>query len=389
MEELDLSYILNHLGEDREQYYNAVSPPIIQSSNFVFPDLAAFREAFSDELEHHVYSRGNNPTVQILRRKLAALERTDDALVFSSGAAAIAAAVIGNVAAGDHIICQMKPYSWTFALLSKFLSRFGVSHTFVDGTRMEHIEAARRPETKVLFLESPNTLTFEIQDLRACSAWARKHGIVTMIDNSFASPLYQQPATLGIDLVIHSGTKYLNGHSDVVVGVVCASKPMIQKLFTSELMTLGAVLSPHDAALVIRGLRTLPLRLEQSSRGAEYLLEKLKKHSKVKQIYHPWHLSDEQTALARAQMSGCGGLFSVDFHAESMEAMERFIHALKYFAMAVSWGGHESLVIPTIGFYDVPGRSNPPFPYTFVRFYIGLEDPAFLWQDLERALEKL
>ena len=227
---MNISEILNHLGEDREQYFNAISPPVIQSSNFAFPDLHQFRAAFADELNQHVYSRGNNPTVEILRKKLAALEGTEDALVFSSGAGAIAAAVIGNVKAGDHIICQQAPYSWTSALLKKFLARFGVDHTFVDGTDLANIEAAYRPNTKVLYLESPNTMTFECQDLAACAAWAKQKGVVTMIDNSYSSPLYQQPASFGIDIVLHSGTKYLNGHSDVVVGVLCASKEMVRKL---------------------------------------------------------------------------------------------------------------------------------------------------------------
>jgi cystathionine beta-lyase/cystathionine gamma-synthase len=386
---MDISYILNHLGEDRENYFHAVSPPVIQSSNFVFPDLTAFRARFADELKNHVYSRGNNPTVRILRQKLAALEQTEDALVFSSGAAAIASAVIGNVKAGDHVICQARPYSWTFALLQKFLPRFGVTATFVDGTDLAHIEAARQPNTTLLLLESPNTLTFEIQDLAACSAWARQHGIVTAIDNSYASPLHQRPANFGIDIVLHSGTKYLNGHSDVVVGVLCASSQMVQKLFHSELMTLGAILSPHDAALVIRGLRTLPLRLKQSDESALAIIERLIKHPKVEKVIHPWYLSAEQTALARKQMSGCGGLFSVQFRTESMEKMEAFVHRLKHFAMAVSWGGHESLVMPTIGFYNIPGRSNPDLPYTFARFYIGLEEVEFLWADLEQAMEEL
>ncbi len=386
---MELSYILNHLGEDRDQYYQAVSPPVIQTSNFVFPDLPSFRAAFSDELTHHVYSRGNNPTVQILRKKLAALEQTEDCLVFSSGAAAIAVAVMGNVSSGDHVICQSRPYSWTYTLLSKLLPRFGVETTFIDATQPQNIEAARKPNTRLLYLESPNTMTFEIQDLSWCSTWAKKHGIVTLIDNSFASPLYQQPARFGIDIVLHSGTKYLNGHSDVVVGVLCASKNMVQRLFQTEFMTLGAILSAHDAALVIRGLRTLPLRLERSTKSAEVILARLAQHPKVSKIYHPWYLSEEQTALARRQMSGCGGLFSVDFKTDSMEKMEAFVHALKAFSMAVSWGGHESLVIPTIGFYKIPGKPQPSLPFSFVRFYIGLEDPEFLWKDLERALEFL
>lgn len=387
---MNLSEILNHLGEDRAQYFQAIAPPVVQSSNFAFPDLPSFRAAFSDELSHHVYSRGNNPTTEILRKKLAALERTEDALVFASGAAAVAAAVIGNVAASDHVVCQKNPYSWTNALLQKFLSRFGVEHSFVDGTEVENIRTAIRPNTKVLFLESPNTLTFECQDLAACAAVCREHGLVSIIDNSYCSPIFQNPADFGIDIVIHSGTKYLNGHSDVVVGVLCSSHQICKKIFDSELMTLGGVLSPHDAALVIRGLRTLPLRVEQSDRTARFLIEKLERHPKVARIWYPFHESFPQFELAKRQMRGCGGLFSVQFRAESFEKMEAFVHSIRRFLMAVSWGGHESLMIPTIGFYNVPGRSsNPALPFTFVRFYAGLEDAEWLWEDLEQALTTL
>jgi len=384
-----LSDILTHLGEDREQYFNAVAPPVIQSSNFVFPDLAAFRAVFADELEHHVYTRGNNPTVEILRKKLAALEGTEDCLVFSSGAGAIAAAVIGNVQSGDHVVCVKAPYSWTTALLRKFLPRFGVDHTFVDGTNLAEIEAAIRPETRVLYLESPNTLTYECQDLAACAALAKERQIVTIIDNSYCSPLYQTPAAFGIDIVVHSGTKYLNGHSDVVVGVLCAGKTMVKKIFESELMTLGGVLGPHDAALVLRGLRTLPLRLQRSNESAQALLARLEQHPKVERVWYPFHHSFPQLELAKRQMRGCGGLFSVQFKTGTPEQMEDFVHRLKRFLMAVSWGGHESLIMPTIGFYNIPGRDNPPLPWTFARFYIGLEDPDWLWEDLEQAMDVL
>ncbi len=384
-----LSHILTHLAEDREQYFQAIAPPVVQTSNFAFPNLTAFREAFSDELHSHVYSRGNNPTVEILRRKLAALEGTEDALVFSSGAGAIAAAVIGNVKAGDHVVCQQNPYSWTSALLRKFLSRFGVEHTFVDGSSIANIEAALRPNTRVLFLESPNTMTYDCQDLAACAALAKSRGVVTMIDNSYCSPIYQNPAAFGIDIVLHSGTKYLNGHSDVVVGVLCGSSEMVKKIFESELMTLGGILGPHDAALVIRGLRTLPLRVQQSQESAQWIIEKLENHPKVERIWYPFHHSFPQLELAKKQMRGCGGLFSVQFKTDSMEKMEAFIHRMERFLMAVSWGGHESLIIPTIGFYNIPGRPAPAAPWQFVRFYIGLEDPAWLWEDLEQAIEAL
>jgi cystathionine beta-lyase/cystathionine gamma-synthase len=386
---MHLSDILTHLGEDREHYFQAVAPPVIQTSNFAFPDLAAFRECFTDELTHHVYSRGNNPTTEILRRKLAALEGAEDALVFSSGAGAVAAAIIGNVSAGDHVVCQKAPYSWTTNLLRKLLSRFGVEHSFVDGTDLEEIRAAIRPNSKVIYLESPNTMTFECQDLAACAQLAKAHGCITIIDNSYASPIYQNPIAFGIDISVHSGTKYLNGHSDVVVGVLCSSKQMVKKLFDSELMTLGGILAPHDAAMVIRGLRTLPLRIQRSDESARYIIAKLENHPKVARIYYPFHHSFPQLELAKKQMRGCGGLFSVEFKTDSQEKMEAFVHRLTRYLMAVSWGGYESLVIPTIAFYNIPGKPTPTLPYTFCRFYIGLEDPQWLWEDLEQALEAL
>jgi cystathionine beta-lyase/cystathionine gamma-synthase len=201
--------------------------------------------------------------------------------------------------------------------------------------------------------------------------------------------LYQNPAAFGIDIVLHSGTKYINGHSDVVVGVLCATREMVQKIFTSELMTIGAALGPHDAALVIRGLRTLPLRVQRSGESAQALIGRLENHPKVERIWYPFHHSFPQRELAQRQMRGCGGLFSVQFRTDSMEKMEAFVHRIRRFLMAVSWGGHESLIIPTIGFYNIPGRPAPEAPWTFVRFYIGLEDADWLWEDLEQAMEVL
>ncbi len=383
------SEILTHLGEERDKYFQAVSPPVIQTSNFCFPNLKSFRTAFRNELEHHIYSRGNNPTVQILRAKLAALEGTEDSLIFSSGSGAIAAAVIAQVKAGDHIVCVEGPYSWTHALLTQFLARFGVTHTFVDGRDMAAIETAIQKNTKVLYLESPSSLTFNLQDLEACARLARKHGLVSIIDNSFASPIFQQPAKLGIDLVLHSGTKYINGHSDVVCGVVCGSKEKIFQIFNSEQMTLGSILPPHDAAMVIRGLRTLPLRMERVSASALLIARYLEAHPKVAQVIHPMLPSFPQHDLAKRQMSGAGGLFSVYFRAESLTKMEAFIQELQRFLIAVSWGGHESLIMPVAGFYGIEGRVDSELPWNLVRFSIGLEDPDWLIADIERALLKL
>lgn len=385
----DLGYILNHLGEEREKYFNAVSPPVIQTSNFCFPDLHRFREAFTDELEHHIYSRGNNPTVAILRKKLAALEGAEDALVLSSGSAAIANAVLSQVKAGDHIVCVEAPYSWTHALLTQFLTRFGVTHTFVDGKNMEEIREAIQANTRLLYLESPNSLTFEIQDLEACGQLAKERGITTIIDNSYASPLFQNPIDYGIDIVVHSGSKYLNGHSDVVMGVICSSKAIIKKIFDSEFMTLGAILQANDAALAIRGLRTLELRLNRCNTSARLIASRLADHPKVDRVVHPLLPTHPQFELAQRQMKGTGGLFSVYFKADTQDKMEAFIHKLNNFLLAVSWGGHESLIMPVIGFYHIPGREDTRGPWNLVRFYIGLEDVEWLWADLENAMKIL
>jgi cystathionine beta-lyase/cystathionine gamma-synthase len=384
---MHLSEILYQLGEDRENYYNAVSTPVIQTSNFAFTDLDDFRHKLKNELSGTIYTRGNNPTVKILRQKIAALESAEEALIFASGAAAVSAAVIANVNAGDHIVCVKSPYSWTNVLLTRFLTRFGVTTTFVDGTDAANFEKAIQPDTKVIFLESPNSQTFELQDLAACADICKRHGLISIIDNSYSSPIYQRPIEFGIDIVVHSATKYLNGHSDVVAGVVCSTLKMIQKIFDTEQMCLGAIISPHDANLIIRGLRTLPLRIKRSDESAKKVIEWLKTHPKVKKIYHPFQEDSPQYELAKKQMSGCGGLFSIETTAETIEEAEAFFYRLKRFVFAVSWGGHESLIFPICSLYGVEGKSNPSLPFNFYRFYIGLEEPEWLIEDLKQAFD--
>ena len=384
---MHLSEILFHLGEDRENYFNAVCPPIMQSSNFAFKTLDEFRNAFSDELKSNIYTRGNNPTVKILRQKLAALEKAEDCLVFASGSAAISNTILSQVQKGGHIVCVEAPYSWTHKLVVDYLPKFGVDYTFVDGRNLEAIEAAIQPNTSLLYLESPNTATFDLQDLKACADIAKKHGIITAIDNSYSSPIFQRPIEFGIDIVIHSGTKYLNGHSDVVVGVVCSSSKIIDKMFQEEFMTLGGILSPHDASLVIRGLRTLSLRMSQSNQSGQKIVAFLENHPKVEKVLYPFSPSFPQYELAKKQMSGAGGLFSILLKTDDFDKAESFFKRLNHFLLAVSWGGHESLVLPFCAFYNVPGKADTTQPFNLVRFYIGLEDPDWLIQDLNQALE--
>ena len=386
---MSTSDILTHLGEDRSLYFNAVAPPVIQTSNFAFNSVEAMRAAFASESDHHVYTRGNNPTVEILRKKLAALEKTEDCLVTGSGASAVAGAVMSFVRSGDHVLCVQKPYSWTYKLLSQYLHSWGISVDFVDATDIGNIEEKIRPETKILYLESPNSLTFEIQDLKAWSDLAKNYGIKTIIDNSHCSPLYQNPADFGIDLIVHSVTKYINGHSDVVAGVICGSKEDIQHIFQTSYMTLGLIVSPHDAAMVLRGLRTLPLRVGKSNETALRMARELEKHPKISRVIHPLLTSFPQYELAASQMRGAGGLLTLVLKTDEKAAVLRFVNAIKRFLMAVSWGGYESLMIPSIVFHDMPGMPDSPIPWTYVRLYVGLEDYDYLMDDLLKALDMM
>ncbi len=383
---MDLSYILNDLGEDREAYFNAVTPPIIQSTNFAFRSVGQMRKELENESDAYFYTRGNNPTVEILRKKMAALEGTEDALIFASGGAAVTAAVMGNLNAGDHLVCVQKPYGWTAKLLQKLLPRFGVTATFVDGTDAAGYEKAIQPNTKLLYLESPNSLTFSLQDVEAVTAIARKHGLLTVMDNSYCTPLNQQPVAMGVDMVVHSATKYLCGHSDALAGVVCGTRSMMAKLFDAEFMTLGGVISPFNAWLILRGLRTLHLRMERSAQSTPKVVEFLQNHPRVAKVYYPFLPSHPQYALAQKQMKRPGGMFSVELKADSIAEVERFCDNLKRFVLATSWGGYESLVYPMAVLAGASNYANPNLNWRLIRFYVGLEEPEVLINDLKQAL---
>lgn len=380
----NIAYIINILGEKPSDGIFPVTPPLYQTSNFYFRDVQHFREAISNEKENWIYSRGNNPTVNLLCLKLAALEGAEEALVFGSGMAAISAAIMSCVKTGDHVVCVNNPYSWTNTLLNtNILPKFGVNVSMIDGSSLEEIKAATRPETTVIYLESPNSWTFELQDLEAVSRFARAKGIVTIIDNSYCTPLYQQPIKHGIDLVVHTASKYLGGHSDVVAGVCCGSKKLIANIFQNEFLTLGGILSPFNAWLILRGLRTLPIRLEHVNRVTLQVMDFLKTQPKIRKIYYPFSAGSGQFALAKKQMKKGSGLFTVQIDA-SAEAIEKFCNNLTYWRMAVSWGGFESLIIPSCTFVR-PGLYSS-LPANLIRFSVGLEDAETLIRDIEENL---
>jgi cystathionine beta-lyase/cystathionine gamma-synthase len=379
---MDHSYIINQLGENRDAYFNSISPPVIQTSNFSFSTVAEMEEAFTDEKKYTLYTRGNNPTTEILAKKIAALEGTEDCLVLSSGAAAITVSVMSQLKAGDHIICVKHPYSWAHHLFTQILPRYNISTTFIDGSVTENFSDALQANTKLFYLESPTTMYFELQDIEAVCAVAKSNNIRTIIDNSYSSPLSQQPAKFGVDLVIHSATKYINGHSDVVAGVICGSSSIIKDIYHSEFLNFGAIAAPWSSWLMLRALRTLPLRIRQSSESGQKIADFLSKHPKIEKLYYPHHPSHPQFELAKKQMSIPMGMFSVELKTRDKNKVIRFCESLQYFLMAVSWGGYESLIIPACAF-----GPDSEQPVNFIRFYIGLEDADLLIADIAKGLD--
>lgn len=381
----ELSYILNELGEDRDQYFRAIAPPIMQTSNFAFKKVDELRKVFEDEFSNYLYSRGLNPTVDILRQKLAALDEAEDCLVFNSGASAIFASVFSNVQSGDHIVSVRSPYAWAQKMFDNVLPRFGISTTYVDGTQIESFERAILPNTKVIYLESPNSWEFVLQDLQAVAELAKAENITTICDNSYCTPLYQKPISLGIDMVLQSATKFIGGHSDVVAGVLSGTRQMMKKIFDSELLNMGNGITPFNAWLLIRGLRTLPIRLERITATTNKVVNYLKNHPQVEEVIFPFDPSFPQYNLARKQMTGACGLVTIVMKAEKMQQIVTFCESLRHILMAVSWGGHESLAIPRCASilpenFDAGNREHK-----MIRFYVGLEEPDYLIADFEQA----
>jgi cystathionine beta-lyase/cystathionine gamma-synthase len=382
---MDISYIINELGEDREHYFNAVAPPIIQTSNFRINTVDELKARFEDEQSGYLYSRGINPTVDILRKKLAALDSAEDALVFSSGAAAIFAGVLANVKAGDHIVSVDKPYTWAQRMFDVVLPRFGVSTTYIDGTQIENFERAILPNTALIYLESPNSWDFKLQDLKAVAELAGSEGILTMIDNSYCTPLFQQPIPMGIDIAMQTATKYIGGHSDTVGGVLSGSAGMMKKIFDSELLNIGSGIQPFNAWLLIRGLRTMPVRLERIAGTTRKVAAFLKTHPRVEGILFPFDESFPQYDLARQQMRDACGLLSFYVRADKREEIVRFCESLKHIIMAVSWGGHESLIMPRAASLTAAEFDASVREHRMLRLYTGLEEPDYLIRDLEQA----
>ncbi len=376
------------------RHHGAIHVPIYQNSLFAFDSYAEFDQAADKLLDHHVYSRGNNPTVQYLEQKLADLEEAESAKCFASGMAAITAAILSVVGQGDHIVCVHQAYGPTREFLGSYLSRFGVETTYIDGSSIEQWHGAVRPNTKLLYLESPTTSFFELQDLRLCAELARSIEALTIIDNTWATPCFQNPLTFGIDLVVHSITKYIGGHSDCIGGVVLGSKERMERIGYTEYMLLGGIMTPQTAALVSKGLRTLPLRMQRHEESGLKVAEFVGKQGFVCRVNHPGLTSHPQHQLAVRQMSGFSSLFSFISYVET-KILKEWANRLQYFKIGVSWGGFESLVTVNRigndgnggndGIDGIDGNDPGERTASVVRLYVGLENPQDLIADMKQA----
>lgn len=373
--------ICAHLGDDYGKFCGAIVPPIFQNTLFVQPT-----EANGIQSSGYAYSRTANPTTDIAERKIAALEGGDGALCFASGMAAISTGIMYFLKANCHVVMVASSYGGAQCLLKGFFPRkFGVEFTLVEGNSVEEIEAAIRPETTLIYLESPCTFTMKMQDLEAVAAIARARGIGTVIDNTYATPLHQQPLKHGIDIVCHTVSKYLGGHSDIVGGALVARREIIQEIQNVDRTLFGGIMDPHSSWLLIRGLRTLPLRLKQHGENGMKVAAYLEKHPKVKKVYYPGSETYEQKELFAKYLTGTNGLLSIVPNG-TPEQIRSFIGKLHYFQNGCSWGGFESLAIFINCDGDSIAHGNPEY---LVRLHVGLENVDNLIADLEQALSCL
>lgn len=380
----NLSYtdeqICTHSFDTPEKHHGAVSPPIYQTSLFAFETFEAFTKAQSAERENYVYTRGVNPTTEILERKLAMLERGDRCKCFGSGMGAISSVFLSLLQKGDHVLFVNTIYGPTQELV-EHLKRFGIEHSFTG----EEVEADIQPNTKLIYVESPGTMTMKVVDLKSITTIAKQHGIITAIDNTWSTPIFQKPLTLGFDLSIHSLTKYIGGHSDVVGGAVIGGEELIDQISKYGFQLNGSVMSPHDASLILRGLRTLPIRMKQHEYNTLQMINYLKTKEEITSIHHPSLQTDNP--IVKEQMAGFSGLLSFELKEGAFEKVALFINQMKVFKIGVSWGGYESLINAPIKRDNASNLEAQGISPGLVRLSIGLEGPALLIADLEKGFQ--
>lgn len=386
--------IIAHYGEDRTKYQGAVVPPIYQNTLFTFESWDKIDEAFDDPVNNCIYSRGKNPSVALLEEKLAKLTGGEKAKLFSSGMGAISSTIMHCIKQGSHIIAVRNVYGPANNFINSYLKeKCGIEVTFVLGNTVQEFEDAIKENTALIYLESPSTAIFSMQNLEEIAKIAKKRNIYTAIDNTWATPIFQSPLDFGIDFEIHSCSKYIGGHSDVIAGVVIGKEKDIDEIFLKEHAFYGSKLSPFESWLLTRSLRTLPMRMHYHQLNALEVAKYLESHPKVSKVMYPGLESFEQYELGKKQMSGYSGLMGFELASENLENIKSFVNKLELFQIGVSWGGHESLVYaPAISYLkELPEDQFKGMGITLgsMRISVGLENYNDLILDLENALKEL
>ncbi|MBQ4861000.1 aminotransferase class V-fold PLP-dependent enzyme [Pseudoalteromonas sp. MMG013] len=368
--------------------HGALTAPLYQTSTFKFKDAAQGAARFAGEEAGYIYTRLGNPTTTELEQKVAALESMESAAATATGMGAVSASVLSFLEHGDHLIASNALYGCSFALFSHMLPKFGIDVTFVDMTDEAQLQAAIQPNSKMLFAETPINPNMTVLDLAMIGQFAKQHNLISVIDNTFLTPLLQKPKDFGIDIVIHSATKYLNGHGDVVAGVVCGSQEHIEVIKLTVLKDIGATISPHDAWLINRGLKTLAVRMARHCESAQKVAEFLEKHNKVSQVFYPGLPSHPGYKYLGEQMKGAGGVIAFEI-VGSLADGESFINATELCTLAVSLGDPETLIqhpaSMTHSPYTPEERQAAGISDGLIRISIGLEDVEDIIADLELA----
>ncbi|MGB0938647.1 MAG: methionine gamma-lyase [Colwellia sp.] len=378
-----------HAGRINDEQFGSLATPIYQTSTFIFENAEQGASRFAGEEQGYVYGRLGNPTITQLEQRVASMENMEAGAATATGMAAVSAALLTNLKAGDHLIASKAVYGCSFALMSHMLTKFGIEVSFVDMTFPENIQKEIKANTKVVFLETPINPNLVVLDLERISHICKKHNLLSIVDNTFLTPILQQPAKFGIDIVVHSATKFLNGHGDVVAGILCASHEMIEKVKLTVLKDIGGTMSPHDAWLILRGIKTLPLRMERHCENALAIARYLESHEKVEHVYYPGLKSHAGYKFLGKQMSAAGGVIAFEIKGGVKEA-QAFINRMSLFSIAVSLGDAESLIqhpaSMTHSPYTKEEREMAGISDNLIRLSIGLENVKDLIADLEQAL---
>lgn len=380
-----------HAGYDSTDHLGSLVPPLFQTSTYTFPSAAEGERRFAGEADGHIYSRLGNPTVKVLEERIAVLEQGEAALAFGSGMAAVSATLFHLTKTGDHILCSEGIYGCTFGLLQLMEEKYHIEHDLIFMDDEDTVRNAIRENTSVIYVETPINPTMKLNDLEMIVKVAKEHNIPVVVDNTFCSPYLQQPLALGCDYVVHSATKYIGGHGDVIGGLVVGGKEELAEMSVTMRKDIGGVMSPFDAWLLMRGLKTLPVRIDRHCDNAENIAERLKRHPNVEKMYYPGDSEFPQYELANRQMKRPGGMISFEIKGTKEDA-QSFLNRVQLIKLAVSLGDSESLIQhpATMTHAVVPEKDREKMGITnnLIRLSVGLEAWEDIWEDLEQALNE-